>query len=153
DQADAVDERVASHGQIVECLRSSMPYDRILDLASPPGAPGIYLLGTYAKRLTLYSQQTRAINLVDAIHWYRRSLRGATVAVAGAGVAGVTAAARAVDLGARVTLIERLEGILGIQRLSARWLHPTLYEWPFSALDPQEEKTALPVMNWSAGTA
>ncbi|MFL5381458.1 MAG: FAD-dependent oxidoreductase [Longimicrobiaceae bacterium] len=130
-----------------------MPYDRILELMTVPDRPDVYLLGTYAKRLTLYSQQTRAINLVDAIHWYRQPWRDVSLAVVGGGVAGITAAARAAQLGARVTLFERLQGVLEIQRKSERWLHPTLYEWPFSGLDEHEGRTQLPVMNWHAATA
>jgi hypothetical protein len=130
-----------------------MPYDRILDLMSPADSPSLYVLGAYAKRLTLYSQQTRAINLVDAIHWYRRPWDGVRLAVVGGGVAGITAAARATELGARVTLIERLQHILEIQTKSDRWLHPTLYEWPFSGLGGGEDCTQLPVMNWTAAPA
>ena len=70
-----------------------MPYDRILELMSAPTCSSIHLLGPFAKRLTVYSQQIRAVNLVDAIQWYRRPLAAARVAVVGAGVAGLTAAA------------------------------------------------------------
>src|SRR5436309_9994747 len=128
-----------------------MPYDRILDLMSPPGFPNLYLLGVYAKRLTIYSQQIRAVNLIDAIHWYRQPLKGSRLAIVGGGVAGVTAAAMAIRHGADVTLIERLQNILDIQIGSERWLHPTIYEWPFSNL--ADNRTALPVMNWTASTA
>src|SRR5438552_19113901 len=107
-----------------------MPYDRILDLMSPPGFPNLYVLGAYAKRLTIYSQQIRAVNLVEAIHWYRQPLKGLEVAIVGGGVAGVTAAAMAIQRGAPVTLIERLQNILEIQIRNDRWLHPTIYEWP-----------------------
>jgi hypothetical protein len=130
-----------------------MPYDRILELTTLPGRPNVHLLGVYAKRLTVYSQQTRAVNLVDAIHWYRRPLNNLKVAVVGAGAAGITAAARAIQYGAHITLIERLQNVLEIQNKSSRWLHPTLYEWPFSGLDPAEDVTQLPVMNWPSGTA
>src|SRR5271165_2957431 len=130
-----------------------MPYDRILDLMTLPGHPNVYLLGVYAKRLTVYSQQIRAVNLIDAIHWYRRPLEGVRVAIVGGGASGITAAARAVQYGARTTLIELLQNVLEIQRNSERWLHPTLFEWPIRGLDPAEETTKLPVMNWTAGTA
>jgi tetratricopeptide (TPR) repeat protein len=130
-----------------------MPYDRILDLMSPRGFPNLYLLGLFAKRLTVYSQQVRAINLIEAIHWYRKPLRGSNLAIVGGGVAGVTAAAMALERGARVTLFESLESILAIQNKSDRWLHPTLYDWPFSAPGSDNDRTDLPVMNWSSGSA
>src|ERR1700731_276728 len=132
---------------------SKMPYDRILDLMSPRGFPNLYLLGLFAKRLTVYSQQVRAINLIEAIHWYRKPLRGSNLAIVGGGVAGVTAAAMALERGARVTLFESLESILAIQNKSDRWLHPTLYDWPFSAPGSDNDRTDLPVMNWSSGSA
>jgi hypothetical protein len=130
-----------------------MPYDRILELTTVPGYTNVHALGIYAKRLTVYSQQTRAINLVDAIHWYRRPMRELDVAIVGAGAAGLTAAARAMELGARITLIERLQQVLEIQNKSDRWLHPTLFEWPARGLDSAEQTTNLPAMNWTAGTA
>src|SRR5262245_48962518 len=130
-----------------------MPYDRILDLMSLGPGSNVYVLGAYAKRLTLYSQQTRAINLVDAIHWYWHPLPGVKLAVVGGGVAGITAAARALELGANVALIERLQNVLELQTKSDRWLHPTLYEWPFTGLGPEEDRTQLPVMNWTAANA
>ena len=133
-----------------------MPYDSILELMSPPGHPDLFILGSFARRVTVYSQQVRAINVVDAIHFYRRPLENVDIAIVGGGVAGITAAARALKYGARVTLFEQNENVLSIQHNSRhRWLHPTIYDWPFVSIggDGLDNEAQLSVMNWSATTA
>lgn len=47
-----------------------MPYEAILEYMSLPGKSNVYLVGVHARRVTIYSQQVRALNLVDAIHYY-----------------------------------------------------------------------------------
>jgi hypothetical protein len=133
-----------------------MPYDPILELMSPPGHPDLFILGSFARRVTVYSQQVRAINLVDAIHFYRRPLENVDIAIVGGGVAGITAAARALERGARVALFEQNEDVLSIQHNSRhRWLHPTIYDWPFVSIGKNglDDQAQLSVMNWSATTA
>ncbi|MFZ1425434.1 MAG: hypothetical protein WAS21_01540 [Geminicoccaceae bacterium] len=132
-----------------------MPYDRILDLMSAPDHPGLFFLGTYARRVTVYSQQVRAVNLVDAIHFYRQPLKGTRLAVVGAGAAGLTAAARGLSYGAQVTLLEQNEQLLSLQQNSShRWLHPTIYDWPTVDIAlAQNDVAGLPVMNWTAQDA
>jgi hypothetical protein len=132
-----------------------VPYDRILDLMSPPGQSRLYVLGAYARRVTIYSQQVRAINLVDAIDRYRGGLNGRRVAIVGGGIAGLTAAARALDYGAKVSVFEQTEQLISLQNdASHRWVHPHLYEWPAeSARRLLEDKAGLPVLDWSAQKA
>jgi hypothetical protein len=132
-----------------------MPYDRILDLMSPPGTPQLYVLGAYAKRVTIYSQQVRAINLVDAIENYRCKLGGLRIAVVGGGIAGLTAAARALKYGAKVSIFERTADFISIQsEANHRWVHPHLYEWPNEKRGLQLTDSAeLPVLDWKAQTA
>jgi hypothetical protein len=131
-----------------------MPYDRILELMSPPGHPNLFILGAFAKRVTVYSQQVRAINLIDAIHYYRRSLKNQRIAIVGAGAAGLSAAARALEYGATVTLFERNPDVMSIQNNSRhRWLHPTIYDWPLFEIGGEADDAKLPVMNWIAQDA
>jgi hypothetical protein len=131
-----------------------MPYAQVLELATIPTLKNVYQIGCYARRVTLYSQQARGINLVDAIHYVRTPLTGKTIAIVGGGAAGVTAAARAVGFGAKVTVFDKAPNLVSIQANSRhRWLHPTLYEWPFAAVDIMDEKACLPVMDWSASNA
>src|ERR1043166_5047240 len=131
-----------------------MPYQRILDLMCLREHPNLFLLGVYAKRVTLYSQQVRAINLVDAIRFYRQPLEGTTIAIIGAGGAGLTAAARALSYGATVTLFEQNSAVMSVQTNSRhRWLHPKVYEWPGVALGGKADDAELPIMDWSAQIA
>ncbi|MGC2403683.1 MAG: hypothetical protein WA510_28080 [Acidobacteriaceae bacterium] len=47
--------------------------------------PGVYVLGCFARHVTLYSQQVRAFNLVYGLHVLGRIQKGTRVAVIGAG--------------------------------------------------------------------
>ncbi|MFY0527640.1 FAD-dependent oxidoreductase [Archangium gephyra] len=102
--------------------------------------------------MTLYSQQVRALNLAFSLFEERRLSRGAEVLVIGAGAAGLTFAAGAAQLGARVTVLERLGQVLSTFRGNhTRWLHPHIYEWPRPGA--KRDRAELPLMDWSAGTA
>ncbi len=129
-----------------------MPYDRILELMSPADAPNLFFLGTYAKRLTICSQQIRAINLIDAIQYYRCRLAGLRVAVVGGGIAGLTASARALEYGAVITIFEQNAGFVAIQNsANHRWIHPHIYDWPGDTAGAGvDDDAGLPVLNWSA---
>src|SRR2546423_416523 len=108
-----------------------MPYDRVLGLLGSETSPDLFVLGSFARRVTVYSQQTRAVNLIDALHYYRVPLNGLPIAIIGAGAAGVTAAARAPGRGADRTLYGKNQKDGSIQQ---NWrpgsLHPTLDERP-----------------------
>jgi len=132
-----------------------MPYDRVLHLMSPAGAPNLFVLGAFAKRLTIRSQQVRAINLIDAIQFYRYGLADARIAVVGGGIAGLTAAARALEYGGKVTVFEQNASLIGIQNsANHRWVHPNVYDWPYADDDtPAGSDAGLEVLNWAAGNA
>ena len=119
-----------------------------------PDAAGesIYVLGSFERRVTLYSQQVRALNLVHALFEERRLAAGARVAVIGGGASGVTAAVALAHLGASVELIERTDVLLPLQRgCRTRWIHPHIYDWPES--DSEVDEAALPLVGWRAGYA
>lgn len=108
-----------------------MPYDPILELMSVPEAPQFYVLGAYAKRVTIYSQQVRAINLVDAIWRYHREPPGPRIAIVGGGIAGPTAPARMLEYGAargpenktKVSIFEQNADFISIQSdATHRWV-------------------------------
>jgi hypothetical protein len=110
----------------------------------------IYLLLCNGGRVTVRSQQMRAINLIWAL---RPELQrcNRSVAVIGAGAAGITFAAAAAKLGATVHLFESSD-LMHLQVGSFhRPLHPEIYTWP--------EETAyrpvshLPLLGWTTGTA
>ena len=118
------------------------------------GSDDVYLLGALNRHITIYSQQTRAINLVHALAESRGgNLASVRIAVVGAGFAGLTAAAYAAkEKLAEVVVIERALRPLWLQDQSTkRWLHPRIYDWPNAgALEPYSD---LPVLNWRAGPA
>src|SRR4051812_34585941 len=90
----------------------------------------VFVLGVNEERITVLSQQTRALNLVDALDraWPKANetnrLRGRTVVVLGGGAGAVTAATGAACLGAEVTLLTTEEPLLLQRRASHRFLHP-----------------------------
>jgi hypothetical protein len=115
--------------------------------------PGLYVLGSLNWHITVHSQQCRAINLIRSLMGDGRALDDKSLAIVGAGFAGLTAAAYAVEkTTAKVTLIDAAPRPLWIQDSCAnRWLHPGIYDWPYAgSLEPC---TALPVLNWRAGSA
>ena len=74
-----------------------------LELLEVPGAPGLYILGSYAQRVTIYSQQLRALSLIDALAGMGHLDRSSAVGVIGAGFGGCTVAAALTQLGVPVT--------------------------------------------------
>ncbi len=123
-----------------------------LEKFQPDPNVGVYVLGSYAKYATMYSQQIRALNLVAAL-WDTGHLEAGTqVAVIGGGAAGLTASAAAALLGADVTVVERLEGLMELQRNNRqRWVHPHIYDWPVP--DDPSDRARLPILDWEAGYA
>ena len=130
------------------------PHD-LLSWMAIPTYPGVYILGSFARHVTIYSQQMRAFNLVDALCKTGQLLPGARVAVVGGGVAGVTAAAAAAVRGADVTIIESDEHFFPIQRNAGnRYLHPHIYDWPLYELEAgREDKAGFPFLDWDADEA
>lgn len=115
--------------------------------------PGLYLLGSLNRHITVHSQQRRAINLIRALMQLGGGLDQKSVAIVGAGFAGLTAAAFALEkTTAEVSLFDVAPRPLWLQDGCAnRWLHPGIYDWPLpGSLEPC---TALPVLNWRAGAA
>lgn len=117
--------------------------------------PQLYVLGSINRHITVHSQQCRAINLIQALmrDGAGDGLDNKSVAIVGAGFAGLTAAAFATErTTAEVTLFEAAPRPLWLQDdCAGRWLHPGIYDWPYAgSLEPH---TALPVLNWRAGSA
>lgn len=129
--------------------------DDVLADYAVPGTKSVFVLGCLEKRVTLYAQQVRALNLVDALLDAGRIRKGGSVAVVGGGAAGMTAAAAlavaAPEL-AEIHLYETQPELLHLQaKNSSRYLHPHLYDWPApNALRPD---AGLPLLDWSAGPA
>ncbi|MBK8223033.1 MAG: FAD-dependent oxidoreductase [Candidatus Obscuribacter sp.] len=107
---------------------------------------GIYHVGCTAKRLTFHSQQQRAFNLIWSLK-EEFGLADKRVAIVGTGLAGLTAAAAAHLLKAKVELFEKKADNLPLQRGNAtRFVHPNIYSWPKpGSVYPV---THLPYFNW-----
>jgi hypothetical protein len=132
-----------------------MTPQQIINEARIPGTQSILVLGSFEKRVTVYAQQVRALNLVDAM-LSENLVRpdGGKVAIIGGGAAGITAAvalARTAPELDKLDLFERSTGILALQHGSRRFLHPHFYDWP--AAGSESDDAGLPIMNWTAGPA
>ena len=124
----------------------------ILQHMAVPHRHDVYQIGCLEHRVTLYSQQVRALNLVFALFDLKKLERSSRVVVVGAGAAGLTATVALARHGATVTLLERLDAVIPFQSGNlTRWLHPHIYEWPAEGcLNPN---SGLPLLNWSADSA
>lgn len=130
----------------------SQPFEELLRSMSVPDHAGVYVLGSFARRVTLYSQQVRALNLVEALCKIGRLTPDSRLAVIGGGAAGMTAAAGAAVRGVSVHLLEKYASPLRLQRASQkRYLHPHIYDWPDEAW--KQNSAGLPLLNWQAGYA
>jgi Pyridine nucleotide-disulphide oxidoreductase len=125
---------------------------RVLAQCEVPGKCAWYLLGCRETRVTLYSQQVRALNLAWALRKAGKLIPGTQVVVIGGGAAGLTVAAALSQLNAVVTVLEQEASVLPLQRnCYKRHLHPHIYDWPNEGAD--DPNAGLPVLNWRAGMA
>lgn len=114
--------------------------------ATVPSADGLYFVGTFDRRITFYSQQVRALRLARSLYEAGKIDANDSIAVVGAGAAGVTIALALALLDCRVTLFDPADEVLQLQSDSPRLLHPHIYEWP--ALGSLETDAGLPFLNW-----
>lgn len=133
-------------------------WETLLDAFSVPDYPAVYVLGCFARRVTFYSQQVRALNFVDALCNSGRVTGRRELAVIGAGVAGLTAAAALLRRGAPVRIFERradpgkIQGRMPLQQgCKQRVVHPHIYDWP--AKGATRPEAGLPVLDWQAASA
>jgi len=122
------------------------------------GEGHVFVIGaTGQQRLTVCSQQTRALNLIYWLYWQKRQLRQPEedqpdLVVIGAGIAGLTAAAAAARLDKKVWVLEAHEQPLALQRgCRHRLLHPHFYEWPEKGC--WKMSAGLPILDWEEAIA
>ncbi|WP_321903925.1 ABC-three component system protein [Paraburkholderia tropica] len=131
-----------------------MTADEIIAEALIPDTHSVFVLGSFEQRVTVFAQQVRALNLVDAILSRGLLQDTGSVAIVGGGAAGITAAvalARAAPNLKALDLFESRSNVLELQRNSSRYLHPHFYDWPNAGSD--NPNAGLPLMNWTAGSA
>lgn len=111
----------------------------------------LFAMNPYLPQQNFYSQQLRALALVDVIQELHLPEGRRNVCVVGAGIAGRTLAAALVCVGASVTLIEAEEkGFERYRDAVHRELHPNIIFWPMQKPAPA---TALPFLNWGQAPA
>jgi hypothetical protein len=109
-----------------------------------------FILGSFAKRVTVKSQQVRALNLIHSLVKTGKIKAGKKVLIVGAGFAGLTAAAATLRAGCDVTVLEQSVSSLSLQRnCRHRYLHPNILDWPTEG--SSNPNADLPLLNWTAG--
>lgn len=133
--------------------------DAILNACRLFDDPKIYAIGAFDDRVTVLTQQRRALNLAWAMVETDQIQRDTTqprcrIAVVGGGFAGLTFAAALLRKQSHctITLFEERDTLLPLQQGSdTRWLHPHIYDWPAEGSEAQA--AMLPVLNWTAARA
>jgi thioredoxin reductase len=143
------DERTRALDEILRM--SSVPIETALPGGGRAG-PHLYVLGCLERRVTIFAQQIRALNLITALEERGGFIGGLTrkrVAVVGVGAAGATAALAAEERGAAVTAFERnTTPFQNLSRSQTRWLHPRIYDWPNPGWT--DDVADLPHLAWQA---
>jgi len=119
--------------------------------------PGLYLVGSLERGVTIYSQQIRAHNLAWAL-WDIQGRGGrevGSVAIVGGGITGLTMAACLLCLFGKhvsVTVFEQSWDLCPLQQgADVRWVHPRIYDWPSQG--SRAPSASLPVLDWTEGRA
>ncbi|WP_342028640.1 ABC-three component system protein [Bauldia litoralis] len=128
-----------------------LPQD-ILDGAAVRDRPNLFVIGSFDRRITLYSQQVRALSLVHALKDLGYLNANPRIAVVGGGAAGVAAAAAAALVTeSQVVVFETAGDLLPLQSTTdRRRLDPHIYDWP--AHDTTDPIADLPILDWESGS-
>lgn len=117
------------------------------------GYQNIFQIGCLSDRITIFSQQHRALNLVWALH-SSKDLAEKDITVVGAGFAGLVAASALKVLGfeRQLKVFDKSGLPLYFQRGNqSRYVQPYMYDWPIEG--STYPKTELPYLNWYSGEA
>jgi hypothetical protein len=133
-------------------LAELLPQD-IIEGAEVQDCANLFVIGCYDRRITFYSQQVRALSLVDALKRLGYLNANPRIAIVGGGAAGTTAAAAlALVSASNIVVFEAAADLMSLQSTTERRrLDPRIYDWPRSyTLDPIAD---LPILDWESGTS
>ena len=122
------------------------------------GQWNVYQVGCVSSPLNFASQQQRAFKLTWALD-QAKLIEGKKVAVVGAGLAGITAAATCcLRKAEKVTVYDRSHEIMSLQSGAIhRYVHPYIFWWPRDPEIPSpnwnDATTNFPILNWKEGNA
>lgn len=120
----------------------------ILDGSAVRDRPNLFVIGSFDRRITFYSQQVRALSLIHALKELGYLHANPRIAIVGGGAA---AAAAALVTGSQVVLFEAADALLPLQLTTdRRRLDPHIYDWP--AHDTTDPIADLPILDWESGT-
>lgn len=123
--------------------------DEIEEAARVEGYNGlVYSIGSFAERVNFLAQQYRALNTVWALYKRGRFKEGDRIAVIGAGIAGITAAAAFMAFKAIVHVYESRKVLHRQLQTGHRRVHPNVNLWPAATLT---HTTELPFFDWYSG--
>lgn len=128
-------------------------FQRNILLSNSEKKRGVFLLGSNEERITFLAQQSRAINLVRALHAFKLIDSESTIAIIGGGLSGVTAAVAAHIAGVKsITIVEKSRELLSLQSgANHRYIHPYIYDWPSTIY--QKNEAEVPFLQWKAAYA
>ena len=139
--------------EVLEQTKAIFGLDALVERMKVKNRDDLFVIGAGERRITLYSQQVRALNLV---YWlWRRNPENFSkkhIMVVGGGAAGLSIAAAAAHLGSRVTILEGNERTMAFQLgCRTRLFHPHVYEWPERFC--WKMSAGLPILDWDEGSA
>lgn len=123
----------------------------IIESMSLSTMPSVFFPGSFMNRSSFASQQVRVFNLTWAITETEAAGADDSVAVIGAGLAGISIATALQRKGFNVQLFEAKDDFLWLQQDCAiRYINPSINFWHEEKL---RSETMLPCLNWKAGSA
>jgi len=112
----------------------------------------VFIVGTFDRKITIYTEQVRALRLSRALVEEDIVSKERSTAVIGGGVAGLTTAVALQKCGCPVTLFEKEASLLNVQSAAShRFVHPHVFSWPLQGADRHD--AGLPVLDWVASSA
>lgn len=144
-------------------MGEQLPKDLIISLSVGKGlGERVYSIGPYGRRVNFAFQQRRALYLANHIVDKHGKEKDGSIAVLGAGIAGVTVSLALKRAGfTNIELYEKEDDVLCLQSNAPhRYIHPGYSDWPLHAganagdvTNAFSATTNFPLLNWHCGSA